>query len=292
MIVYDRSRSALRVSFKYHPTLVDTIKSELPTFAREWDASSRCWLVAPLYLDKLVSILDAFGQFDGRMPAISNDPKKLQLNLRYLARAKRMGDSFAAYGWLGAADTGSWSAIFPEAVLQKWFGIGHSSAGQPSSAAGTLLSEENPYKVLGVTNSATPADLRSAFRRMSRQWHPDVCSEPDANQIFIHIKEAYDLLADDAKRQKYDAIIAMMGGVDITPKKQPGPVAGRVDPNFTADEYGFRAPLRTGNVTVMATNQISRVYIEEIISWDDIVDNQGRILVVSLVGRNIVERWA
>lgn len=60
------------------------------------------------------------------------------------------------------------------------------------------------YASLGVSRSATADDIRSAFRKLARQFHPDVNKDPKAAERFKQINEAYEVLSDPAKRQKYD----------------------------------------------------------------------------------------
>lgn len=60
------------------------------------------------------------------------------------------------------------------------------------------------YRILGVSNRATDADLKSAYRRLARKYHPDVFPSPDANARFLKISEAYRILSDPARRAMYD----------------------------------------------------------------------------------------
>lgn len=64
----------------------------------------------------------------------------------------------------------------------------------------------NAYQVLGVPKSATPEDVRKAYLALAKVWHPDVCSEPQANERFQSIQAAYSLLKDSGGRELYDAI--------------------------------------------------------------------------------------
>jgi len=63
---------------------------------------------------------------------------------------------------------------------------------------------EDYYKIMGVSRNASEEELRSAYRRLAKQWHPDVCNELDAHQRFIKIGEAYEILRDPRTRQQYD----------------------------------------------------------------------------------------
>lgn len=60
------------------------------------------------------------------------------------------------------------------------------------------------YEVLGVTRNASASELKKAFRRLARQYHPDVSEAPDAAEKFKEINEAYEVLSDSNKRARYD----------------------------------------------------------------------------------------
>lgn len=60
------------------------------------------------------------------------------------------------------------------------------------------------YEVLGVSRDAAPDEIKKAFRRLARQYHPDVNKEEDAADKFKEINEAYEVLSDSQKRAIYD----------------------------------------------------------------------------------------
>lgn len=61
------------------------------------------------------------------------------------------------------------------------------------------------YKVLGVSKTATPEEIRSAFRKKAREHHPDVAKDKvKGAEKFKEVNEAYEVLSDPAKRAKYD----------------------------------------------------------------------------------------
>jgi molecular chaperone DnaJ len=66
------------------------------------------------------------------------------------------------------------------------------------------MSDRDYYEVLGVARNASSDDLKSAFRRLARQYHPDVNKSPDAEERFKEINEAYAVLSDSEKRAAYD----------------------------------------------------------------------------------------
>ncbi|UFJ43172.1 molecular chaperone DnaJ [Brevibacillus humidisoli] len=60
------------------------------------------------------------------------------------------------------------------------------------------------YEVLGVGQDANTEDIKKAYRKLARQYHPDVNKEPDAAEKFKEVKEAYDVLSDPQKKAQYD----------------------------------------------------------------------------------------
>jgi molecular chaperone DnaJ len=66
------------------------------------------------------------------------------------------------------------------------------------------MTQRDYYEVLGVSRNASADELKSAFRRLARQYHPDVNKEPDAEERFKELNEAYAVLSDDQRRGAYD----------------------------------------------------------------------------------------
>jgi curved DNA-binding protein len=63
------------------------------------------------------------------------------------------------------------------------------------------------YEILGVSRTASEADIKKAFRKLAREFHPDVAKDKkQAEEKFKEINEAYEVLGDPAKRKKYDEL--------------------------------------------------------------------------------------
>lgn len=88
------------------------------------------------------------------------------------------------------------------------------------------MSKRDYYEVLGLSRDASPEEIRKSYRKLARQYHPDVNKADDAEEKFKEVKEAYDVLSDQQKRATYDQF-------------------GHVDPNqgmgggFSGDMGGF-----------------------------------------------------
>lgn len=66
------------------------------------------------------------------------------------------------------------------------------------------MAKRDFYEVLGVNKSASKDEIKSAYRKLAKKYHPDINKEPGAEEKFKEVQEAYDVLYDDKKRQMYD----------------------------------------------------------------------------------------
>jgi len=62
------------------------------------------------------------------------------------------------------------------------------------------------YKILGMARTATADEIKKAYRRLARKFHPDVSKEANAEQKFKEVQEAYEVLKDPEKRAAYDQL--------------------------------------------------------------------------------------
>ena len=62
------------------------------------------------------------------------------------------------------------------------------------------------YEVLGVSRSASEQEIKKAFRKLARQYHPDVAKQKGAEERFKEVNDAYEVLSDPEKRKRYDAL--------------------------------------------------------------------------------------
>jgi len=152
----------------------------------------------------------------------------------------------------------AWRIIFSEKVLKAWF------------EKAQVNHEETLFSLLLVSESANDQEIKSGYRRLARQWHPDVCKEENASEMFKKINEAYLILSDPAKRQKYKA-----GLYFERSREQSDPGMGRFDYPY------FIPPLRCGNLTVTGSVSVGRLRVTEILKWEDVQNEQGQTMVSS-----------
>jgi curved DNA-binding protein len=73
------------------------------------------------------------------------------------------------------------------------------------------------YEIMGVARDASPDDIKRAYRRLARKYHPDVSKEKDAEARFKEVGEAYEVLRDPEKRAAYDELGRRPQGEEFTP---------------------------------------------------------------------------
>src|SRR6266851_292140 len=73
--------------------------------------------------------------------------------------------------------------------------------------------EKDYYKTLGVAKTAKQADIKAAYRKLARKYHPDANKgNASAEEKFKEISEAYSVLSDEKRRKEYDEARSMFGG--------------------------------------------------------------------------------
>ena len=78
------------------------------------------------------------------------------------------------------------------------------------------------YAVLGVSESASPEDIKKAYRKLARKYHPDVSKEENASDKFKDVGEAYEVLKDPEKRAEYDELKKYGARQDGSFERPPG----------------------------------------------------------------------
>lgn len=124
----------------------------------------------------------------------------------------------------------------------------------------------NYYQTLGVGENATVDEIKKAYRRLAREFHPDVTQSPEAETTFKEINRAYDILSDPLKRADYDATLHPAA----QPERREAPEPG------TEEAYAWQPQAETAEPSGSVASRISAT------------------LVVFLIGAGAVEfflRW-
>lgn len=258
----------LVINTPYDPGFVADLKAEVPYMNRKWDGPRKAWLVTPDFYKTMVALIGKYYAVNVILPDLETGKPETAaqeqriVECRYIGTTKERGSGErTALGW-----TGTWSIIFPECVLKQWFGV------DPRPGGETTL-----YARLGIHNNATPDEVKAAYRRLAKSWHPDVCHEPDAQQQFQTIQAAYEVLGDTKKRARYNA------GLALERTLEPDP----------AEVTGYRCPIRCGNLIVTGTPVLDKFSVTKIDAWMDIQDAFGRVLIASwpMGATAPVEKW-
>src|SRR5262252_4772207 len=75
------------------------------------------------------------------------------------------------------------------------------------------------YKILGVERGAAEDEIKKAYRKLARKYHPDVSKEANAKEKFQEVSEAYETLKDKEKRAAYDNLGRYSPGEDFRPSQ-------------------------------------------------------------------------
>jgi DnaJ-class molecular chaperone len=104
------------------------------------------------------------------------------------------------------------------------------------------MSHEDYYRTLGVSRDTAAADVKKAYRKLARKYHPDVNpGDKQAEERFKKISEAYEVLSDPKKREVYDAYGTYSDSF------QPGAArGGRGHPASSPGQYTQSGPVTRG----------------------------------------------
>ncbi|KAM7404398.1 hypothetical protein PAMP_011743 [Pampus punctatissimus] len=102
--------------------------------------------------------------------------------------------------------------------------------------------EMDPYKILGVTRSASQTEIKKVYKRLAKEWHPDKNKNPGAEDMFIKITKSYEILSNEDKRANYDRY----GQTDDTQPYGSGRYGHRHN-SFYFDESFFNFPFNSKN---------------------------------------------
>lgn len=254
----------LKVLTPYSASFIETLKNAVPSVSRKWHPTSRCWLVSPSYSSVLKQIIDSEYDCDVTMPTVISPAipsQEIRFQADYVANCKNEAASVHS--------NGGWNAKIPEKILRSWFK-------QTDSTAPATL-----YGVLGVENTASNIEIKKAYRRAARQWHPDICREENARDMFEKVKDAYQLLNDRSSRKKYNA-----GLVFEQMAKKNVRAIQRLSRYST-----FTPTLRCGILTVKAKQELGVLIVEEIFKWDDIINETGQTMVSFWAQDNFSVAW-
>ncbi|KAG5930213.1 hypothetical protein E4U42_002615 [Claviceps africana] len=81
-----------------------------------------------------------------------------------------------------------------------------------------LMSQSDPYQALGVSKSASAADIKKSYYGLAKKYHPDTNKDPGAKEKFAEIQAAYEILSDPKKKAQYD----QFGAAGFDPSGAPG----------------------------------------------------------------------
>lgn len=277
-------------------TLVESLKSRIPKMYRAWNPGGMAWLVDPRAVNHCKRAIEVAGYNVPEFPPMTTQAiaaaTQRTFKVEYIGACKeRDGGEVSAlatlnaqrpaYNWDEDRPFYEWPVEFPEAVLKDFF----------AGSSAKTSKGQTYYQVLCVVETATDEQIKTAFRRLARQWHPDVCREEDAAERFREITDAHDVLRDPVIRRRYDVGLSFERDADQR-KAEIEAAAKRFTDSFHCargqrkwDDQRpqfYRAPLRCGSIVVEGVQGMRKFKVAKILSWDDITDAAtGKVMSTS-----------
>jgi hypothetical protein len=242
----------------YNQAFVNELKVSLPIGTRSFDREQKAWIVTAQFVEMAAQIVHEYFGVKPEIPNLvevsASQKYGFQLDYVGIPKAREVGKPNTAMG----LSKGQWRIVFTEAVLRNWF----EQAQSPSK-------EETLFSLLLIPETAEDSEIKSGYRRLARQWHPDVNHEPEAGEMFKKINNAYLILSDPLKRKRYEAGLSFERESNrASDYRKPKP------------EY-FIPPLRCGNLMATGELRVGKLHVTEILQWDDVTNEQGQTMVSS-----------
>lgn len=257
----------------YNQQFINRIKANVPSHLRVWDHSHKRWIFHPttyriisnmlenlrqMGFNVIIEQAEFFANASNYVPVI----KEETLDIHYIGRVYRRNNSEeSAYGWYNDG----WNVVFINNALQDYFKV-----------STTSVDATNYYNALIVNETATHDQIKRAYRVVVKQWHPDICSEPNAREQFEIIQKAYETLISPDKRARYDLGLKLERDFNLLASK------GKINnTNYDTNEVVFNPMIKCGRFTVRSERIIGRVYVHQILDIDSITNASGQVMTTT-----------
>jgi len=277
------SGSEFELKCKYDRAFIDALKIEVPSFGRTWDNDHRTWHIDPDWYKEVENLVWYHFKFRPTWPQarlFKPNYRDIDFKLMYVGNSKGDPDRATKRASSGT-DGKSWDYIFWEFALANWF-----TGVTPSRPRQQLA---NLYSILEIPEDFPTDQMKAAFWKQAKIWHPDVNKTPEATERFKLVNEAFETLSKPLRRARYDI------GLKIE-KEEMFQAGHNSRGNYSnISQYGstFKPPVRCGILRARGYDRMGRFYITEVEDWNDIVDQRGRTLVTKwdMRSQTVVQEW-
>jgi len=113
---------------------------------------------------------------------------------------------------------------------------------------------KNYYQILGVPKYRTEVEIKQAYRKLAMQWHPDKNKSANAQQMFIEIHEAYEILSNPNQRSLYDELLNSQN------LAVPSIVINKQEKQTQYDDFVFSARKQAEKVSKMTFDSVAELF--------------------------------
>lgn len=261
---------------------LDDLKRAVPSKFRAWRRP--LWVVHWAFAPQLIECIESnFGERPDLPVQWKYPNEQIKFCVKYVGKTKQQLDDPEFWGpGANARADDYWQLVFYEDALEHFF------LSRRQESKESKKQNNDYYDLLLLHKNADENEIKKAYRRLARQWHPDINKEPEATDMFIKVQDAYQTLSDPMKRKRYDFILGALPPPTFDFTQDLRQTVGY------RDRYGYRAPLTCGWVTCVGQwRGAAKFYATEIKDWQDIIDEQGRTLVTyfNTTSGQLVEQW-
>lgn len=274
-------RSTIVVSTPYNADFVDNLKAVFDKRRFDWDTKSWLLPASSDNLHRLTPMLKLYYDYEIPQELFSQVGTNPQVEVKnftiyYLGLPRTRNDdsesSFATTKMSPeSGDYAAWNVVFPLEVLRKFFDGDNTNVPRE---------RQNYFQVLGLSKGAKYKEIKKKYHLMAKTYHPDVSDHSQAEDFFKLINEAYQVLGDKKKRNRY------LAAMEISQHQY------KTEKHSAVIDVGWYPPIKAGQVQVEAKENISRWYVSKIIDWQPILDTAGRQMIPFFRDGKIQVKWS
>ncbi len=259
MIRFEATFRGIEIRGRMSGIQLRNFKSAVPKHHRNFVWDEKIWIADNSQQQALRSIFPN-PNYKIAFLTLKQAPVTVKMFRIYYIGSTKIDYSNMARGTINPTGDGEWVAIFPKQVLEDWFSFGPPKPPEKFNLSG------NFYQKLGLTEKADSGEIKKAYRKLAKKFHPDLGGDGDKFKI---IATSYKVLSDPKKKKLYDAGIALE---NMNSSKNSR--ASRRSNQWNE----FSPPQRCGDILAKGESRLGLFFVNSILKWNQIQNDSGKIL--------------